>query len=622
MRAALVVLVCFVSACGADFEVAAPVATSSVASASRPDDELVGSVEAPDGSAASEALVALNRPRGRTMALTRADAQGRFRLPRPREPFAITATSPQGTAVFVPPMDPVDSPRVPLRLRLGALSAGTVIAGKLQYVGNALPVGTPVSAARVSKDEGDVFHGEISTEGSFVLPLPAGAYVLRVDSDEVISQSVRVSGDPGARVDVVLAASHRGPAPDEVVAWLKKTAISISTTEVGTPDHDLAPLVAAFGDARVIGVGEATHGTLEFTRLKHRLLERLVATHGVTVLAMEANFGNAELVDEYLQTGRGTPETVVKNLFRVWQTEEVRELIAWMRKWNADPRHRRKIRFRGYDVQGARESIAAVRTYLRRVDPSGESLLSPLAVLDAPTNTRGMIELTDEQKNETSIAAARLLDHFSAKRTAYVARSSAAAYALVAQHARVIQQAQARFAAPTFREQFAVRDRAMGDNVAWLVEQAEPDARVLVWAHNGHVQLDASNLPAASMGSRLRELLGSKYLSVGFLLNEGAYRAAPDPKDPKKTVEVPLRAVSPGQAAEAFARVGIPIFAVDLRGRPGGIVSDWLVAPHLVQSYGWIVPEREHQGYPESLAHLFDVAIYIDRTSPSRPLQR
>ena len=608
------------AACTADRKLPEPAAPPPPAAVAKLDDKVTGRIEAPDASGASHALVALNGGREKRLAVTRADEQGRFDLPRPGEPFAITVTSPQGTAVFVPPIDPGKAPATPLLLRLGEPSSGTVVAGTVKVVGGALPNGALVSASRLSKDEGDTFFGDVSSDGAFALRLPPGSYMVRVDSDEVITRAIKVSGDAGAREEAVLNVSTRAPAPAEVVAWLKGEAIPISTAEVGTPDQDLAPLVAALGDARVIGVGETTHGTLEFTRIKHRLLERLVATHGVTDFAMEANFGAAERVDEYLQTGRGTPEEAVRNLFLVWQTEEVRDLVAWMRRYNADPKHRKKIRFRGYDVQGAERSIAAVRAYLRRVDPPAESLLQPLAPLDVHTNNHGMVELTEAEKSETGAAAARLVEHFGAQENAYVKRSSAAAYALAAQHARVVQQAQTLFAAKDFREEFIARDRAMGDNVVWLAEHADPDARVMVWAHNGHVQLDSADLPGPNMGQRIRQRLGAGYVSVGFLVNQGAYRACPDPKEPRTTVEVPLGSVEPGFAAEAFARVDIPIFAVDLRKAPTGIVADWLTAPHLLQSFGWIVQKDSPKGYPGFLAHAFDVAVHVDHTTASRPL--
>lgn len=624
MRRGLLVLLVIgaVAACGDRRQPSAPVTTATAAkSAPPPDDALVGVVEAPDGVAAPGAVVALNPVHGKRLALVRTDGQGRFRIARPHEPFAITVTDPRGTAVFVPPLDPKSQPSTP-HLRLGDAAAGTTIAGTLRLAGGAPPAGTFVSASRVSKDEGDVFFGAVSETGAFALTLPPGTYWLSVDGEGLVQRSVKVSGDVGARAQIVLEASPRAPAPDEVVSWLKEKALPIRTSEPGGATDDLAPLVSAFGNARVIGVGEATHGTREFTRFKHRLVEHLAGAPGGVVVAWEANFAKAEAIDEYLQTGKGTAEDAIRNMFRVWQTDEVLDLLKWIRTYNADPRHPGKIRLKGYDVQGARASLAAVRAYLRRVDPSSEALLGALAPLDADTNTQGMIDLTDAQKTETGAAAASLVDRFAAQRDAYVARSSAAAYALAARHARVIQQAQSLFAAKNREEEFVARDRAMADNVVWLLEQSKPASRVLVWAHNGHVQTDSGNLPGPNMGVRLRERLGPDYLSVGFVLDEGAYRACPDPKKPRETVEVPLAPAPPGDAAEAFARTGIPMFAVDLRDAPRGGVSEWLAAPHVLRSCGWIVCNAARLEAAEPLARMFDIAVYLRRTSAAQPLRR
>jgi len=622
MRSSVVVLVSLLAACSSRAEHQGPTrsATAAATSASTPDHAVTGIVEAPDGSPAAGAWVALNALGGEHIAVARTDAQGRFRFTPPKEPFAITSTSERGTAVFVAHADRVG--HSPHHLRLGELDGGTTIAGTLTLTGGALPAGLLVAASRSSKDQGDIFYGEVSATGAFELRLPPGTYTLRAHSEALIWRDLRLSGNPGSRSDVTMEVSRRAPASDEVVAWLRESAIPIATSATGGPNDDLAPLVATLGNARVIGVGEATHGTREFFQIKHRLLERLVATHGVTVFAIEATFSAAELVDDYVQTGRGTAEGVLAKLVGVWRTEEVRDLVVWMRQWNADPRHRRKVQFRGYDMQGARLSIAALRTYFKRVDPASEDVLSGLAPLDVNTNERGMVDLSDAQATATADAVARVVDHLAAKRKLYVSRSSAAEHALATQHARVVEQARARFVAKGFADQFAARDRAMADNVLWLLGQAEPDARVMVWAHNGHIQLDSTSLPAANMGRNLRERLGNDYVSVGFLLNEGSYRAAPDPKIPANTVDVPLIPAAPGDAAEPFARVGTPIFAVDLRAAPLGPVRAWLAAPHLVPSCGWIVSDDERKGFPQSLARLFDVAIYVGHTTSSRPLPR
>lgn len=161
----------------------------------------------------------------------------------------------------------------------------------------------------------------------------------------------------------------------------------------------------------------------------------------------------------------------------------------------------------------------------------------------------------------------------------------------------------------------------MAENVMWLAEQLPADERVMVWAHNGHIQLDASTLLGKNMGTILREELGADYVATGFVLDEGTYRAWVKPNAPE-IADVPVGPHQVGWAAEAFARVGVPIFAVDLRTAPDGPARQWLSSPQIVHSCGWLVSEYERKGTVDVLGRLFDVAIYVGKTTSARQLGR
>lgn len=581
---------------------------------------VAGVVEAPDGTPAADAVVALNGVEGNSFAILRTEANGHFRTARPKERFAVTVTSVRGTAAFVAPA--AAAAMAPLRIRLQSPATAFTIAGTVTMPSGSLTAHAFVVAERSSPDEGDIFYASVAATGAFTFQVPPGRYWVRSNSDRLIARGARTNGAAGERREIAIAASERAPAPEAVVRWLSDRALPIETTEIDRPTDDIAALATVLAKARVIGIGEATHGTHEYFRLKHRLLERLVTHHGVTLLAMEANFSDAEQVDTWIRTGAGTVDDAMKGLFIVWRTEEVRDLLVWMRKWNADPRHKKKIGFRGYDVQGARSSMTALRAYFRKVDPTAENeVLGPLAPLDADTNARGMLELGETEATATREAAAQLLERLVSSRGVYVTRSSLAEHALAMQHARVLEQARARFAAKGFPEQFAARDRAMAENVVWLLGQIGKDERMMVWAHNGHIQIDASTLLAANMGTLLHERLGSDYLAAGFVLDEGSYRAWVKPGEPV-IADVAVGPREPGWVSEAFARVGAPMFAVDLRGAPEGAVRDWLFAPHVLHSCGWLVSEAERKGSVDVLGRIFDVAIYVGSTTGARQLPR
>lgn len=578
-----------------------------------------GVVETHEKRPAAGAVVAFVGAQGEPFAIMRADDQGRFHGTRPRDRFAITATSSRGAAAYVPPAKTERD--ASFRLELGA--AGFRIEGSLAVMSGALPDETFVAAARQSPDEGDLFFAPTSSTGAFSLVVPPGTYVVRPNGGRLLARPAEARGEVGERTTVAIAAAERAPAPEPVVDWLRTRAMPIATTDPGTDTADLAKVAATLATARVIGVGEATHGTREYFRLKHRLLARLVTHHRLTLLAMEANFNDAERLDAWLQTGEGSVEDVMAaGLFRLWRTEEVRDVLLWMRAWNADKTHKTKLHVRGYDVQGARASITALRAFFEKVDPKNiDTLFGGLAPLDVAPNARGMVVLDEAASSQAREAIAKLAEWVTEHRATYVTRTSAERYALMLQHTRVLEQARVRFAAKTPSEQFAARDKAMAENVVWLADQIGKDERVLVWAHNGHIQLDATNLPAANMGMALREKLGTRYVAAGFVLGEGTYRAWEKPTEPV-TADVTIGPVEAGWVAEAFARTGHPIFAVDVREPPVGVVRDWLFAPHVMHSCGWLVSEHERRGGVHELGRLFDVAIYVGKTSSARHLPR
>lgn len=581
--------------------------------------EISANVTTSDGVAVANAVVAINGVGTDWSEIGVTDATGKLRFPRPTGPFALTVTSEAGTAAFVAHVDTESHPT--LQIQLAPVSEAFTIEGSLSLGSGLLPPDTFVLAARSSEDEGDLFKVPVSKSGAFKLHVPPGSYSLRPTSQDLLARWTSTKGAAGDTRTLDIEVGVRGPAPKEVTLWLEEHALPIATTDVGSDTSDIAELATLLAEARVIGVGEATHGTREFFRFKHRLLERLVEHHDLTLLAMEANFADAERIDAWVRGGEGTVEDAMKGVFVVWRTEEIRDVLVWMREWNANPTHKRKIGFRGYDVQGAGESISALRAYFQRVDPAGEQLLTPLEPLQRKPNSRAGIELTEAEAEATRVAVAAVAERLAGARRRYVGRSSASEHALMLQHARAVEQARARFAGKDWIARFAARDLAMAQNVVWLAEQIPADERVLVWAHNGHIQIAQSTLPATNMGMHLREHLGRDYLPVGFVLGEGTYRAWVKPTEPV-IADVTVGPREPGWVAEAFAQAGPPNFAIDLRTAETGPARDWLFSPQILHSCGWLVSEQESKGSIDVLGRLFDVAIYLDRTSSARQLKR
>ena len=164
---------------------------------------------------------------------------------------------------------------------------------------------------------------------------------------------------------VVLSAQTRQEAA--VAEWVRSTAIRLQTVEAGHGFADLQPLKRVVGNARIVSLGEATHGTREFFQLKHRLLEFLATEMGFTIFSIEANLPEAYRLNDYVLTGVGDPRQLLRGMyFWTWDTEEVLDMILWMRAFNASGRGR--VQFTGFDMQTPTVAMEIVRAFVTRYD--------------------------------------------------------------------------------------------------------------------------------------------------------------------------------------------------------------------------------------------------------------
>lgn len=385
--------------------------------------------------------------------------------------------------------------------------------------------------------------------------------------------------------------------PLEVVVWLKENVIPFKTSKPGNGFDDLVPLKEIIGDARIVALGEATHGTHEFFEMKHRLFEFLVKEMGFNTFAMEASWPEANLINDYVHTGEGEPGRLLAGLkFWTWNTQEVLDMIQWMRVYNQDSSHTRKVSFYGFDMQFpnvARDNIVA---YLQKVDPAA-----------VPRVNSDLKEL---------------FDYMESQQAKYEVLSSSAEFARALQSVRVALQYEEYASHPS--EMIKIRDRSMAENVAWLLEQAGPDAKIVLWAHNGHVAVAQSY---RSMGSYLRERYGKEMVVFGFTFYSGACNAVtqrPGGESGKLTThQVPPP--PPATYESYFHSAGIPRFFLDLRNvRSGAPATDWLQGPrylrHISAVYNDCYPENSF--WETQLPEVFDVIIYFESTSPSVSLVR
>jgi len=419
-----------------------------------------------------------------------------------------------------------------------------------------------------------------------------------------------------------LSASQPPPAGPYVKEWLQANLIPLKTCKPGSGFQDLQPLKALVGGAHVVSLGEATHGTREFFQMKHRLLEFLVEEMGFNVFAMEASMPESRAVNAYVLEGKGDAVEALTGLhFWIWNTVEVLDMIRWMRRYNEDPRHARKVKFYGFDMQEPRLAAARVAEFLDRVDPAEagrvrEGLVAPLA------GPRTAI-LSEAQKGPWADQAGKVLARFDANRQAYAEKTSPQAFELARQDARIlVQWAEARASRITAGR---VRDRSMAENAQWILKQEGPDARMVIWAHNLHVQFGAGVDGPEWMGARLRQALGRDLVAFGFGFSQGGFQArdAGAGGGPLRGFEV-----KPHPRAtldQALAATGVPLFALDLRKVTNlGTVANWFHAGQATREVGAIYDENRPDMCVNTwvLPAAFDAFLFIETTTRATPLEK
>jgi erythromycin esterase-like protein len=330
--------------------------------------------------------------------------------------------------------------------------------------------------------------------------------------------------------------------------WIAHEAIPFSLDS--RPDFNAAvdTVIGALGDSvALLGFGEALHGGKELLVLRNQLFQRLVEAYGYSAIAIESSFPWGPIVNEYvLGHGPASYEAVQDTGFShgFGKFEANRELVEWMRHYNADPAHQRKLQFYGFDsptdmtTDSPRQTLHVALDYLSSVDSGSsqeyrnriEPLLgqdsaweNPAAALD-PTQAIGRSPEATALRIETE----ELISELRVRRPELVAKSDerryqeAVHYAVMARqllnyHATLAQTSDKRQA-----RLLGIRAAMMAENLAYIVSREQGRGNVLVFAHNSHLkrgkvqwQWGNETLIWWPVGSHLHEMFGRRYVVIG-----------------------------------------------------------------------------------------------------------
>lgn len=412
---------------------------------------------------------------------------------------------------------------------------------------------------------------------------------------------------------------------DSVRKWLTRNAIPLRTVEAGNGFDDMQPLKKLIGSARIVALGEATHGTREFFQLKHRMLEFLVNEMGFTVFGMEATMPEAFDVNEYMLTGKGDPAKGLAGLYGwFWNTKEILEMIKWMRRYNADPLHTKKVKFYGFDNQSAPRAVKVTLQYLHKVDPTQAAASEKaLAVLANPFTSSDFGRLPKEKKEAAAASVSTIIRLLDERKLDYVNRGSAIEWAIVQQHARIAQQIieGALVFENSVNRYLAQRDSAMAENIRWILDHEGPEAKMVVWAHNGHVAVDTAR-GYESMGYHLRRMHGHEMVVFGFAFNQGSFLALELPWPSEKGAHPFTAQPAPDSSLDAtLAAAGLNIAVINLDALPqDGPVTKWFSEGQLTRSIGLPYSEKYAGKYffKQFVTQIYDALFFVEKTTAAQ----
>ncbi|MEU1181448.1 erythromycin esterase family protein [Streptomyces sp. NPDC005820] len=430
--------------------------------------------------------------------------------------------------------------------------------------------------------------------------------------------TVAASGASAAPAATTARAAPGDGGPS-VVAALDRAAHPLRTVEPGGATGDLRPLDRMIGDARVVGLGEATHGSHEFFALKDRVFRHLVEEKGFRTFALEAPWSTGVRLDDYVVHGRGDPVRIMDEEFqrdyRWWNNTDYLRLVRWMRAYNVD-HPGDPVRFVGDDIAWTGpEMYDQVTRYVADHHPELSARLAELYRGLRPTRATG------------AYIAAYLARPY-AERAEMARRTGQArellrglppgadreAFERMLQSATAIDRTAGQYAfdfddPARAAAAMRYRDEAMADNVLWW--QRHTGTRVLLSAHDthlGYVSPDPAEHPEVQ-GAFLRDALGAGYLSVGVTFDRGSFRATGS--DDGAVRRWTLGPAGPGSNEATLDRVRYRDYAVDLRS-VGEPARTWLSAARPTRAIGTAYPEEPQD---IALASTHDVLIHLHRVA-------
>jgi len=473
---------------------------------------------------------------------------------------------------------------------------------------------------------------------------PGGRIVMPVGDPGSVQNLIKVTKRPDGGLDtedlggvrfVPLIGQHgfRDAGSEALVRSLPEMIHEAAEPLPDIEDPAFAALFDRYADARVILLGEASHGTSEFYRARAAITRRLVERHGFTIVALEADWPDAATLDRVVRhrpRREGEEKAFARFPTWMWRNREFNAFVRWLYGHNEGRAHDEMAGLFGLDLYNLNASMRAVIDYLDTVDPKVAhearqrySCLAPYSRNPAAYGRMAMSAGFALCEGQVVTMLKRLLEN----RLEYVALDGeewldAAANARLVMNAEAYYRAMYEGAADSWNQ----RDMHMFETLCALLEARGPQAKAVVWAHNSHIG-DARftemgiHRGELNIGQLAKQRFGDEARLIGFGTHQGTVAAADDWDGPMKVKQV--RPSLPESYERLSHDSGMGRFLLDLRDGENRAVAARLEEPMLERFMGVIYrPETERWSHYSQaiLPRQFDAWVWFDETEAVTPL--
>lgn len=401
---------------------------------------------------------------------------------------------------------------------------------------------------------------------------------------------------------------------------------------------DFDPLLKLVGDSRFVLIGEASHGTHEFYRIRAQITKRLIAEKGFDAVAVEADWPDAYRVNRFVRFESDDEDAIdaLGGFQRfpawMWRNADVLDFVGWLRNYN-ERRCENRAGFYGLDLYSLHASIRAVLDFLDKVDPEAARRAryrySCFENFGEDTQAYGyaagfgLAKSCEDEAIGQWVEMRRRAEEL-ARRDGRAARD---AFFFAEQNARLVKNAEEYYRA-MFHERTSswnLRDTHMAETLRALTHHLGAKSKIVVWAHNSHLgdarATEMGQRGELNLGQLVRQDYGREAFLVGFSTYTGTVTAASGWDGPAERKHV--RPALAGSYESLFHQTGIGNFLLQLHGKERAVAL--LQEPRLERAIGVIYlsqSERLSHYFHAQLPDQFDVVLHFDETRAVEPLER